>query len=376
MAKKCSASHCITQSSRCGKIPCAKCMKSFHLKCVGLSANQHKALRDFPGAEWFCPACRNSPVDFEQSSSNQALNLILVRLASILRLVGAQIDVTRSLCRAFTEGPRRSCNCNKTSHSLPTNANSSKNFEDAINNLQFEFTNVFGSFIGDSGDSSGAKRDRTSSTTSSTHPAHRSGKKTKVDVPVSTSVVSNYTVHSVPDNSPSENRIVSADTIDTNAISHCPLTRVSSSAPSASVETNASINAAQTIAPAKPPPTTSSTTNNQSMLATPNATQLATDQCTQTQSGTIPKPQRLMSHLKPTKQSVACQTSAVSSTNHVSKNQSTTPISSNTVDIACKAPAVTNIAAASGNQRPEIPISQTPTIDTRDSDNIKLQNQY
>ncbi|XP_062535595.1 mucin-7-like, partial [Armigeres subalbatus] len=208
--------------------------------------------------------------------------------------------------------------------------------------------------------------------TSSTHPAHRSGKKTKVDVPVSTSVVSNYTVHSVPDNSPSEHRIVSADTIDTNAISRCPLTRVSSSAPSASVETNASINAAQTIAPAKPPPTTSSTTNAHTTLATPNATtQLATDQCTQTQSGAIPKPQRLMSHLKPTKQSVACQTSAVSSTNHVPKNQSTTPISSNTVDIACQAPAVTNIAAASGNQRPEILISQTPTIDTRDSDNIK-----
>lgn len=324
MSKKCSASHCITGSSRSSKITCANCRKGFHLKCVGLSSNQFKAIRDFPGAEWFCPACRNSPLDLQQSSINPVLNLILDRLASVLRLVGVQIDVTRSLCRALSENIRRTSINNR--NSVPAQASQYRNFEDALNNLQLEFSNVFGSFI-DADDNSAAKRDRTSSLSSSHLVSSNSGKRMRVDVPISTSDIANIIVPSIADatavNIASSSEPVEACSSDINCItstenaSAATVTSITTSAtPTASTTAsttpftrlapppaNSSHYATSTVAALRPATACSATlaatqavfttaTQTSPSSATAYKTSVTTEQSTQTNFSALPKPPR------------------------------------------------------------------------------------
>lgn len=193
MTKRCEAIPCSTVSARSSRIVCWKCEKPFHLRCVGISNNQYKIIRDCSGAEWLCPLCRNSKSSMEQQTP--ALNSINERISSIIRLIGVQIDATRSLCRAYGQNiPRSSC-CNRflranALNEVPKAPNEARNFDDELNNMQFEFSNIFNSFIAEPNppaDINGNKRNRTSSSSSSRLTSSRIGKRIRVDASVDTS---------------------------------------------------------------------------------------------------------------------------------------------------------------------------------------------
>ncbi|EAT43770.1 AAEL004807-PA [Aedes aegypti] len=118
---------------------CVRCQKSFHLKCAGLTSNQLKSVRDCPGAVWLCLICRNTP-DLDQAAANFSYSLILERLASVMRLVSAQIDATRSLCRAFGQNTLHPSTCPAPLHSRPDIDRHNRSFEEAINILNFDLT--------------------------------------------------------------------------------------------------------------------------------------------------------------------------------------------------------------------------------------------
>lgn len=192
MTKKCDGEPCFNGSARGGRAACSKCHKQFHLKCVNLTGNQYKAVRECPGAFWFCVVCRNGDITSgSRSESYETDNaLILQRITSVLKLVGIQIDVSRSICRAISSLYSRPKCCNSAtkvvSPARPTQ-NDSRNFLDELERMQFEFTEVFNSFINNDPPSSttgGNKRDRTSSSTSS---FPRNDKRMRVDVSVGTS---------------------------------------------------------------------------------------------------------------------------------------------------------------------------------------------
>lgn len=184
MNKKCEANPCFTASARSSKIACWKCEKTYHLKCAGVSGNQHKMLRDCTGAVWLCPTCHNSP----SSTDQLPLYMIFDRLSSIVRLIGVQIDATRSLCRAYGQNlPRSSCCYNRS----PRNKDQKDvcDFDEAINNMQLEFSKVFNSFVDAADhptDVNTNKRNRTSSCSSSCL-APRIEKRIRVDASVDTS---------------------------------------------------------------------------------------------------------------------------------------------------------------------------------------------
>lgn len=184
MAKKCDAKPCFTTSARSSKIACWKCDKSYHLRCADVSGNQQKTLRGCAGAVWLCPVCLNSPTACEQKSP--ALNMILDRLSSITRLINVQIDATRSLCRAYGQNlPRFSC-----LHRSPRNTapNDARDFDEEINNIQLEFSNIFNSFCATDHrtDVHTNKRNRTSSCSSS-RLTSRIEKRIRIDASVDTS---------------------------------------------------------------------------------------------------------------------------------------------------------------------------------------------
>ncbi|XP_058828267.1 uncharacterized protein LOC131688131 [Topomyia yanbarensis] len=181
MSKKCDASPCFSGTVRSGKVECGKCRKSFHLKCASLNSNQHKAVRDCPGAFWFCQLCRSSGIHQHQPIQNPTLDLILLRITSIMKLVGLQIDATRALCRNLSNGPPRPSNCNQP-HSQPTHPNATVNFEEELNRMHFSFSEIFNSLMPGDDTSCGNKRDRTSSFNSSRRP--REDKRRRVDVSI------------------------------------------------------------------------------------------------------------------------------------------------------------------------------------------------
>ncbi|XP_058822642.1 uncharacterized protein LOC131684098 [Topomyia yanbarensis] len=188
MSKKCDASPCFSGTVRSGKVECGKCRKSFHLKCASLNSNQHKAVRDCPGAFWFCQLCCSSGIHQHQPIQNPTLDLILLRITSIMKVVGLQIDATRALCRNLSNGPPRPSNCNQP-HKQSTHPNATVNFEEELNRMHFSFSEIFNSLMPGDDTSCGNKRDRTSSFNSSRQP--REDKRRRVDVSIGTSDFSN-----------------------------------------------------------------------------------------------------------------------------------------------------------------------------------------
>lgn len=180
--KRCDASACSSASNRSSKITCWKCDKNYHLKCVGVSGNQQKVIRDCAGATWLCVQCRDLPL--ANDKQHPMLSLIFDRLSSIVKLIGAQIDVTRSLSRAYGQFiPRPSC-CNQIPR--PEAKTGIHTFEDEIDNLQFEFSSVFNSFVENSAPAPKNKRNRTSSGSSPPAVSH-SEKRVRIDASVDTS---------------------------------------------------------------------------------------------------------------------------------------------------------------------------------------------
>ncbi|XP_055615436.1 uncharacterized protein LOC129761724 [Toxorhynchites rutilus septentrionalis] len=150
-------------------------------------------IRDCSGAVWLCPSCHNTKDCADQLAT--AFELISERLSSIVRLINAQIDVTRSLCRAYGQNiPRSSC-CNHAPRICASN--DARTFEEEINDMQLEFSKVFNSFVDDTNNlvqtNNNKKRNRTSSFSSSRVTSGRIEKKTRVDASVDTSDLINLT---------------------------------------------------------------------------------------------------------------------------------------------------------------------------------------
>ncbi|XP_062558937.1 uncharacterized protein LOC134223769 [Armigeres subalbatus] len=150
MVKKCDGDPCFGGSSRASKTECRACRKSFHLKCANLNGSLFKAIRDSPGVFWFCPVCRvtENPLD-HRTNNNTTIDIVLHRLNSLARLVNAQIDITRSMYRAFGSACVRPSLTNpySTSPKHQSANRSDCNFDDALDQMQFNFTQDFNSLI-------------------------------------------------------------------------------------------------------------------------------------------------------------------------------------------------------------------------------------
>lgn len=231
MTKKCDGAPCFGGSTRSNKIECRNCRKSFHAKCANLNGSQLKAIRDLPGVFWFCTVCRSIENRVDQQVHSSILDLVLHRINSFTRLVYAQIDATRSLCRSLG---------NEHTHvSVPRMSFLDKssivdvvktNFENALDQMQFEFSRDFNDLVAENthrnatdkphtDDSSivlndNNKRDRTSSSDLSPN----SEKRMRVDVPNSSCENSNTVALPLTASQQCSAEIVTVSTSQANVI--------------------------------------------------------------------------------------------------------------------------------------------------------------
>lgn len=217
--RKCDATPCFGSSSRSGKISCARCQKAFHLKCAGLTTNQLKFVRDCPGIVWLCLICRNTP-DVDQSATSVSFGLILDRITSVIRLVGHQIEVTKSLCRAFGHESSRPRDSSVLLNHDNTHTDDGRNFVEELDNLQLDLSNEFNTLV-DVGDKDIASNHQCSSSpevhTETASPTSREVGQAGVvfttvaevhTVPASLDPPSSSTTSRVPDNQASASRTI------------------------------------------------------------------------------------------------------------------------------------------------------------------------